>query len=115
MAQHLISSRRTIKRNLTLSHSTNVEVEALSRMKQTNRSEVVRAAIIVAGGSITPAELHQRKVDIAGLPCFCMSVMLGPRIAETIRARAFALNTTASAFVDACCHRYVQAWNLKPG
>lgn len=71
---------------------------------------VIREAIALHGDSVDLLVMKRRRrnsVNVVHVP-----IRFGPRMSENIRARLVPAKANASAFVDACCVRYLREHQL---
>jgi hypothetical protein len=95
-------------RRISLTTETHRIVRRVAVRRKVAFSQIVREAIARYAGSIDVSTLPRERRD----PMRRHSMKFGPRMTETIRARCTSQGVNTSAFVEACCLRYLKLYSL---
>jgi hypothetical protein len=100
------SPRRHCMLRVTVGESLGDIFEDLALVRGIAISHLIREAVVSCSSTVATANIARRNASPRGT-LRALSIKLGPRMAATIRAQRTALNTSASAYVEACCMVYL--------
>lgn len=107
-AAHLPNGARYKRRNFRITSDVVHMLRCMAKSRKVRLSCVIREAVARYYGSIDVGSLP--RIRRPGM--VHVRIRLGPRMSENIRAR-LAPRGNASAFVDACCVRYLRDHQLE--
>jgi hypothetical protein len=99
---------------ITVGESLGDLFDDLSKARKVTVSQLIREAVGTCSSTVEPSTIAYRNATQRG-HLRAITIKLGPRMAEAIRAQRLQLQTTASAYVEACCLVYLQSFERPAG
>ena len=97
---------------ITVGESLGYLFDDMAAARKVTVSQLVREAVGTCSSTVEPSTIAYRNATKRGR-LRAITIKLGPRMTEIIRAQKLELNTTASAYVESCCLVYFR--RFQPG